>query len=318
MINVSYPDYALEEASLKARGVNLRICTSSAEPELVASAQDAEAVVVALQPLTASVISSLKRCRVIGRLGVGIDSIDVQAATRAGIAVINVPDYCTEEVALHAVSLLLTLFRKISQADRLVRTGNWDRWQTLRPIPALSSRVLGIVGFGRIGQKVAEFMAPMVREIVAYDPHLNTSPIKSVRLVPLEELLQVSHLVTLHGALTDASYHLFDKRALSLMPKDAVLVNVSRGAMVCEDDLVEVLTAGKLAGVGLDVLEHEPPQSEHPLLKFQRVMLTNHIAWYSEASVVRQRTLMMQRILDYLDQRPVPSLVNPEVLSRQR
>jgi D-3-phosphoglycerate dehydrogenase len=317
-VNTNYGDYQIEETMAQKWGLEWSHATCEDEPAIRDAARDADVLVVALQPVTANLLDGLPRCRVIGRLGVGLDTIDVAAATARGIAVINVPDYCTEEVATHAVSLLLTLARKIPAADRLVRTDRWSEWHTLRPLEPLSALTLGVVGLGRIGQLVARYLKPLVKDIVAYDPYLTASPDADVTLVPFPELLERASLITLHAALTQETHHLFSQTAFSRMRPGAILVNVSRGGLIDEPALVEALEIGRLGGVGLDVIEVEPASRDHPLLRFENVTMTNHIAWYSEVSVIRQRTLMMERIRDYLEHRPVPSLVNPEVLAAGR
>lgn len=316
IINVDYPDYQLEEKWAEEQGIRLVVAHCDTLDEVVDAAREADIVVVALQPLPKDAIHSLKHCRIIGRLGVGLDSIDVAAATQRKIAVINVPDYCTEEVASHACSLLLALVRKIPVADHLVRTARWSEWELVRPIYPLADMTLGIVGLGRIGHTVARYMRPMVKNIIGFDPYAGASADLDLQLVGFEELLEQAHLITIHSALTPTTYHLFDHHAFSVMRKGAVLVNVSRGPIISDDDLVQALQSGQLGGAGLDVMETEPPDSSHPLLGCENAIITNHIGWYSESSIIRQRTLMLQRMTDYLNNRPVPSLVNPEVISR--
>jgi D-3-phosphoglycerate dehydrogenase len=194
-----------------------------------------------------------------------------------------------------------------------VRQGGWGAWQSIRPIHPLAETTLGIVGFGRIGQTVADYLKQLVHKVIAYDPHVHTSPDPEVGLVDLPELLKRAGLVTIHAALSPSTHHLFDDAAFARMRPGAVLVNVSRGGIVDEQALARALRTRHLGGAGLDVLETEPAGTDHPLLAFENVIITNHIAWYSESSVIRQRTLMMERIRDYAAGRPVPSLVNPAV-----
>ncbi|PSR21695.1 MAG: hypothetical protein C7B45_09835 [Sulfobacillus acidophilus] len=316
MINVNYPDYQLEQSILTERGIGFRTCVCKTDSEVAESIADADIVVVGLQPLNAGVIQALRRCRVIGRLGVGLDTIDVDAATQRGIAVINLPDYCAEEVASHAVSLLLALSRKLFMADDLVRSGRWSDWEVLRPIRAYSDTTLGIVGLGNIGAKVAQFLRPLVKEILAYDANRTDSPLNYVRLVTFDELLSRSDWLTIHAPLSSVTRGLFSARTFDVMRRGSILVNVSRGGIIVDDDLSVALKDGRLSGAGLDVMETEPLPLSSSLLSAPNLIVTNHVAWYSESSIVRQRTLMMRRILDYLDGIPVPSLVNPEVKSQ--
>ena len=313
-VNVSYPDYGIEEDFARSWGVEWRHAECSDDRAIQVAAAGAEVLIVALQPVTERLLAGLPQCRVVGRLGVGLDTIDVSAATRRGVAVINVPDYCTEEVATHALSLLLALARKVRQADDLVRQGDWADWGRLEPIRPLSALTLGIVGFGRIGQQVARSLKPLVRAVVATDPGQTVSPDPDVSLVSFSELLDKADLITLHAALTSETHHLFNEATFQQIRPGAILVNVSRGGLLDEGAAVDALKTGRLGGLGVDVLNKEPPEGGHPFLDLPNVLVTNHIAWYSDASIVRQRMLLLTRIRDYIEHRAVPSLVNPEVL----
>lgn len=319
MLNAWFPDYGIEERITREAGFNLGIHTCRTPDEIAAVAGDADGIVITLMQIDAGVLDMLPNCRVIGRLGVGLDNIDLQTASARGVGVINVPDYCTEEVAVHACSLLLALSRKLLPNDHLVRSGSWREWPQLKPMYPPSEQTLGLVGAGRIGFEVVKRMQPFGFRILVYDPYTNPSVLpEGVRLVGLDELLAASDLITIHCPLTPETRYLFNREAFAKMRPGAMLVNVSRGPIVYEPDLIEALCSRRLAGAALDVLQEEPPAPDHPIFQAPNVILTSHIAWYSETSMARLRETGMRRVIDYLQGRPVPTLVNGEAMDNVR
>jgi D-3-phosphoglycerate dehydrogenase len=244
---------------------------------------------------------------------VGVDDIDVAAATARGVAVVNVPDYATEEVAAHAAALILASARRVPEADRLVRAGRWDDWHELRPIAPLSASTLGLVGVGRIGSELARQIGHLFGAVLAVDP--SPAPVPAgVQRVGLAELLARSDVVSLHLPLTPATRHLIDAAALAAMRQEAILVNVSRGGLVDQAALAAALARGTPRFAALDVLDAEPPPAAEPLLRSDRVLLTNHVAWYSERAMRTLRHELADRCARVLRGLPVASVVNPEVL----
>ena len=299
----SYGDIAVEKAAAEAHGVDLGDARSDS--------RTADGVLVQYASITGEVMDANPSWRVIGRYGVGVDTIDIDAATERGIAVVNVPDYCEEEVSTHAAALILAATRRITDADALVRQGRWADWSELRPIWSLSSATLALVGIGRIGRETIRLLAPFFGRVVAYDPF--ASPIDGVELVSLEEALTLGDVVSLHCPLTPETHHLINAERLALMKPTAYLVNVSRGGLVDGNALAVALEAHALAGAALDVLETEPPAGD-PLLEAPRVILTNHIAWYSQQSERRLRRLLAERCAAVLAGQDIPSLVNRAAL----
>jgi D-3-phosphoglycerate dehydrogenase len=245
---------------------------------------EADVVVSGSAPLSAAVFEQLHHTRLLLRPYVGYDDIDVGAATAQGILVANVPDAFGEEVANHALCLILAANQQLLFADRYVRNGGWLERRTRPvwepPIHRLSVQTLGIVGFGVIGRMVAQRAAPFGYRLLAYDPYVSTDVAApyGVTLVSLEQLLADSDVVTLHTYLAPATRHLVNAERLAQLKPGAYLVNTSRGPVVDEEALVEALRRGHLAGAALDVMEVEPLPATSPLLQLHNVTLTPHMA----------------------------------------
>jgi D-3-phosphoglycerate dehydrogenase len=231
-------------------------------------------------------------CRVIARYGIGVDNVDTDAATAAGIPVTNVPDYCLEEVSVHAITLALALLRGVKRYDASVAAGEWER-EVAAPLHRLSETTIGIVGYGAIGREVGRRAAALGADVVASDPFLEPADVadEPAELVAFEEVLDRAAAVSVHSPLTPETRGMFGADAFARMREDAVLVNVARGPIVDDDALHEALEAGEVAGAGLDVFPEEPPAADHPLRGHPRVIATPHVAWYSEeANDQRRRT----------------------------
>lgn len=289
-------DTALEEGHIAGRaGVRLARIDS---PEQVREATaDAQAVIVTTNPLTAAHIAALgDGVRVIGRAGTGLDAIDLEAARARGILVYHTPDYATDEVANHAVALILAVQRRILEADRQARI-DFTGWRALTPIPPLDTLTAGVVGGGRIGRAVATRLLPFVKGVVMYDPYIDSVPEHVERVDSLDDLLHRSDILTLHMPLTPETRGMIGAREIGIMPDGAIVVNVSRGGLVDEGDLRAALESGRLAGAGLDVLATEPPRPDDPILGAPRLTLSPHLAWYSSVSEVRVRTQAVDGVI---------------------
>ncbi|MAF52666.1 MAG: hydroxyacid dehydrogenase [Chloroflexi bacterium] len=285
------------------------------EDEIISQTEGADALIVVEAPITRKVLASLTQCKAILRTGVGFDCIDVDAATEHGIAVINVPDLWTREVANHAITLLLACNRKLVGLDGDVRA---DRWiPTISPpVGPLHTETVGIVGLGRIGSAFALRIAGFEMEIVASDPYISDADFEAVgtRSVSFDELLAVSDYVSVHTPLNDETHHLINEAALRKMKSTAYLINTSRGPVVDEAALIKALQEGRILGAGLDVLEQEPPDADNPLLKMENVTVTPHAAHYSDLSMALRPRRYGIEIAAVLDDRKPMNLVNPQVL----
>ena len=261
-------------------------------------------------------LDGLPRVRVLVRYGVGVDGIDLAAATDHGVPVVNVPDYGTDEVANHAVALLLALARKINRLDRQTRSGGWDVFR-IGPVTRLAGQTVGIFGCGRIGSAVARKLSGFDVRLLGCDPYVATFP-PGVQPVAFERLLAESDYVTIHCPLTDETRHAFDAESLARMRSSAVLINTARGGVVDTRALVEALQQGDLAGAGLDVLEHEPIDPASPLLRMEQVIVTPHAAWYSEEGRSDLKRRAAEEAVRVLHGERPRNCVNRQVLSRLR
>jgi D-3-phosphoglycerate dehydrogenase len=224
---------------------------------------------------------------VVIRYGIGYDNVDLDAATRLGIRVCNIPDYGADTVADHTVTCVLTLLRKIQHFDRAIRRGEWPSAPELAPIRSMAETTVGLLGTGRIGQAVARRLAPFGFEVIAYDPYAKPDDLADspITLVELDELFRRSHVLSLHAPATPETTGIINAQNLAAMPAGAVLVNTSRGALVDQDALLDALDSGHLAGAALDVFQPEPLPVDHPLRSQPNTVLTPHAAFYSEKSI---------------------------------
>lgn len=267
-----------------------------------------EAVQTQWSVVDTALMQRLPSLKVIARLGLGLDQVDVAGATERGIAVVNSGDYATEEVALHAIGLMISVVRRIPRADRAVRAGGWFDPAAFAGMPRLSELTLGLLGVGRIGARVARIATTLDMTVVAHDPFATSS---DVELAPtLEELLSRADVLSLHAPLTPDTQGVIDKRALSAMRPGAILINTSRGGLVDQDALVEALAEGHLAGAGLDVFQEEPLPAGHPLTLDERVVLTPHAAYYSDVGAADARRRPIQGIAAVLTGRRPANQVN--------
>jgi D-3-phosphoglycerate dehydrogenase len=311
-----YPP-TLEPAILAEAGAELIAKQCHSELEIVAAGLQADAVLVALSKVSRLAIESWRRVRVIVRYGVGFDNIDLDAATQRGIAVANVPDYCTEEVADTAFSFLLALKRKLVEMHNLVRLQVYDR-RLAAPLFRLRGQTLGVIGFGRIGQAVARRAIPFGLNLLVHDPYLQPSDYLQlpVQFTGLQELLEKSDIVSLRVPLNSETHHLIGAPQLRQMKSETILINTSRGGVVDQISLYEAIRDGRIAGAGLDVLEKEPPTPGDPLLGLGNVLITPHYGAMSEESQPELRIKAARQIVQALRGERPPNLLNPEVLNR--
>jgi D-3-phosphoglycerate dehydrogenase len=261
-------------------------------------------------------IAGLERCRVISVYAVGADGVDLEAASRLGIAVCNVPDYCTTEVAEHTVALLLAAWRRLRAGERVARSGSWGL-DDLRPVHRLAGRTVGLLGLGRIAQEVARRLAGFGVRLAAHDPYADRAAASalSVELCGLEELLRRSDVLSIHAPLTEETAGLLDRERFALLPKGAVVVNAGRGGIVDHAALLEALEAGRLGGAALDVAAAEPADPDDPLLARDDVVCTPHMAYYSEESLLELRASVARNAADVLAGRQPGSVLNGSSLT---
>jgi D-3-phosphoglycerate dehydrogenase len=262
------------------------------------------------------------RLRIIARTGIGVDRIDLDAATRRGIIVINTPDGPTESTAEHAVALLLNLCKQVMIGDRILRSGQpFPVLKDLAPGLEVSGAVLGLVGLGRIGSRVAAIARVLGMKVLVFDPFIapeRAAMLGVERLPSLAELLPRAHVVSLHCPSTPETRHIINVETLHLMPEGSYLVNVARGALVDENALLEALRSGHLAGAALDVYDPEPAMASNPLFALPNTICTPHIASYTSAGFLRMEVMACEQIVRTLRGERPANLVNAAVWGRQR
>ncbi len=281
-----FPHLETERRLLAQVGAELVALQAHRDDELVEAVRDADALLVCFAPVTKRVVEAARRCKVIARYGIGVDNVDVATATARGIVVTNVPDYCVEEVSDHTLALLLACARRVVWLDRTVRAGRWDARDAV-PVRRLSGQTLGLVGFGKIPRLVAQKAQALGLRVLAFDPYVDPSAMRKLGVEPagFRSLLERSDYVSLHTPLTPQTEGLIDEAALRWMKPTAYLINTARGRIVDERALVIALERGWIAGAALDVLPTEPPPPDHPLRRLPNVVLTPHVAFYSEESL---------------------------------
>jgi D-3-phosphoglycerate dehydrogenase / 2-oxoglutarate reductase len=288
---------APERELLEAAGVELR----------VGGEGDADVLIVQYAGVDGALLDRMPSCRAVVRYGVGVDTVDVEAATARGVWVVNVPDYGTEEVADHTIALMLGLLRGVVVLDRSVRAGGWDDGAA-GELRRLSELTLGVVGCGRIGSAVAARAAAHRLRVLGFDPEGVRPPAEGVSL---DALLAAADVVSLHAPLVPETHHLIDADALTRVRRGALLVNTARGGLVDGTAVLEALSDGRLAGAAFDVFEHEPPRgAERELARHPRVIVTPHAAWRSRESELALKTEVAREALRVIEGRRPRSPVN--------
>lgn len=262
------------------------------EDELITQAADADALLVLREPITARVLAALPELKVIGRFGVGLDTIDVDACTAAGVQVTYVPDSNLDEVSTHALAMILALVRRLKLYDKAVRNGRWKALADGAGITRPDRQTLGLIGFGQIGRLTAKKAAAFGYGIAAYDPHMPAERVEAAGARPLglEELIETSDIISLHVPFTPETQNIISRERIARLKKGAIIINVSRGGLIDEEALAEALASGQVAAAGLDTLSAEPPQPDNPLLKLDNVLLSPHAAHYSTQSYAEVRS----------------------------
>ncbi|WP_449354221.1 C-terminal binding protein [Virgibacillus natechei] len=310
-----YKDLRFEDKILDHEDIEVVKMQCKTEDEVIEACHDADAIMNLYAPISRRVIENLKNCKIITRYGVGVDTIDLDAATEHGICVGNVPDYGVDEVSDHALALILSLLRKITTSNQIVKNGTWDV-NLSKPIRRLNRLTIGLVGFGNIPRRLAMKVQALGLNVIVSDPFVSEEIAKesNVTLVSLEELCEKADLISVHVPLNASTKGMIGKEQFGLMKKGVYLVNTARGPVVDEDALLEAIESGVVAGAGLDVIETEPINPDHPFLKKENVTLTPHMAGYSEESAEEMRSKTALGITDVLLRGQYPKyLVNKGV-----
>ena len=306
-----------ERQVLAEIGAELIAAETGDTAELLTLAPMMDGILTCWNPVREPVIAAAKQCQVIARYGIGLDNIDVEAATERGIVVTNVPAYCIDEVSDHAMGLLLACARKIPRFDRAVRSDVWD--QNIGPeMRRIRGKTLGIVGFGRIGQAIIPKAKAFGLTINVCSPRTDPERIQQhgAQKVSFSELLATSDFITIHAPLTAETQHLFSDAEFRAMKPTAFLINTARGGIVDTDALTTVLRNGDIAGAGLDVLETEPPDQNEELLTLDNVVVTPHAAFVSEDAILELEVTAATCVTQVLTRQLPESVVNASVLEQ--
>ncbi len=308
----SFPDTKLEEEALQA--INAAVVTTGnlQTKQSREIARNADALMVTIQNVDGDFIRSLDNCKIIARVGTGLDAIDIPAATDCGIWVTNVSDYSIDEVSTHAIALLLQHARRLPQMLASVRSGSWYDAEIIEPAPRFKGQTLGIVGYGRIGRTVAVKARGLGLQVIAYDPYLQVGDDahEAAMLVDLDTLLASADFVSLHTPLTASSRQIINADTLDKMKPTAYLINTARGELIDEAALLSAVRGGVIAGAALDVLTVEPPPRDFPLLHEERIIVTPHGAWYSEEAKLDVRQKATEDVIRVLTGQTPRSPVN--------
>lgn len=313
----AWPNLDIERGILAEVGAELVVAPNGTAEEITALAADVDAILTCWKQVPPEALDTAARCRIVSRYGIGLDNIPVAHATKLGMIVTNVPDFCLDEVAEHTLALIFACARRVVPLADATRQGAWS--QTLaRGMPRLRGQVLGLVGYGNIAQAVAERAQALGLKVIAYTPRLAADALAPWGRATndLAELLAVADYVSLHLPLTPETSGLINADALAAMKPSAYLINTSRGAIVDEAALLAALERGQIAGAALDVMSSEPPPPDHPLLRHPHVIATPHVAFYSEPAIIDLATKAARHVAQALRCEIPDRVVNPAVLAQ--
>lgn len=315
-----YKDNEIEFRRFKQLGYDFTVLDKHDEQSIIEGCRGADAVMISFIEMNENIINHLSdNCKVIVRCGMGINNVDIPAATRRGIMVANVQKYCLEEVSDHAMALMLTLIRKTASLSRRLREGVWNPAEA-RPIPRLSQTTLALYGLGGISSRFAVKAKALGMRVAAYDPFIPAEHFEQTgaeRINDESELFRIADVLSVHLPLNASTAKIISKEKLALMKPTAIFINVARGSLVDEEALIEALKSGKLGGAGLDVLTDEPVNMDNPLLGMDNVIVTPHIAYYSEGSDADLRNYAIDQVAEALEQGEPRFILNKKELGRR-
>lgn len=309
-----------EQAVADAAGAELIWADAHTEDAVIAAGEGADALLVQYAPITRRVLEALPTVRAVGRYGVGVDTVDVEAATQLGVAVCTVPDYGTEDVSDHAIALTVAVSRGVVELDRNLRAGTYSL-APVKPLHRLSTRRFGVIGLGRIGQATARKARALGFTVHGCDPQHEvgtTTEEEGIEVVSQEEVLTTSDVISLHVPLIPETRHLIRAETLERMRPGSVLINTSRGGVVDTAAVAAALRSGHLRGAGLDVFEQEPLPPDSPLRDCPTAVLTPHASWYSEESETELKRRVTENVVEVVAGRTPRNILNPEVLGAGR
>lgn len=313
-----YKDNEIEYRRFAEAGYDFSVASSHDKETLKKECADADAVMLSFIEMDEELINSLQKCKVIVRCGMGFNNVDIPAATKRGIMVANVQKYCLDEVSDHAVALMLTLIRKTAYLSRLLREGIWDPAKA-RPIPRLKDLTLCLYGLGGISSRFATKAKAFGMHVAAYDPFLPADYFEQMgveRIAEEDELFRRADVLSVHLPLNKSTAKIINAEKLAMMKPTAIFLNLARGGLVDEEALIKALQEGKLGGAGLDVLADEFPSMDNPLFQMDNVIVSPHIAYYSEGSDVDLRNYAINQVIGALENGAPEFFLNKKELGR--
>lgn len=312
MTDRAWPDTRLEREVLEPIGAEIVEPTGTDEPSLIAAAQNVDAIATNWAKVTPAVIAASPRCRIVARLGIGVDNIAIPTATERGIPVTNCPDYCVTEVADHALGLLLAQARKIAFFHARTKQGEYNLQAGAGSLRRLSCQTLGLFGLGRTGRELLTRARALGLRVIAYTSSGNNYGLDCT-MVSFEQLLADSDYLSIHAPLTEQTRKIFNGTAFSRMRPTAYLINTSRGGLIDEEALLLALQQQQIAGAALDVFDPEPPDLSQPLFQDERVLVTPHAAFVSAESLADLRTRVMHQVAAALQGGRPDNVLNPQI-----
>lgn len=313
-----YKDNEIEFRRFKELGYDFTVLPAHDEETLIKECRDADGIMVSYADMNERVINTLEKCKIIVRCGIGFNNVDVAAASKRGIMVANVLKYCLDEVSDHALALALTLVRRTAYMTSLVRSGVWDPVKA-RPIPRLSELTFGVYGLGAISSKAAKKAQAFNMRVIGYDPYLPAERFAQMGVEHIAneaDLFKQSDILSLHIPLNKDTAGIISYDKMKLMKPSAIIVNTARGGIIDEPGLIKALQEGVIGGAGLDVLTEEYPSMSNPLFQMPNVVITPHIAYYSEGSDVDLRNFSIDQIYKALEEGAPEFFVNKKELGR--
>lgn len=318
-LDLPWGNFEVENKIFSNIDVEVVVYDPAKTPDISLLVRDATVIVNGAKSITEEIINAAPLCEGIVHAGIGVDSIDVSAATKRNIMVANVVGYCIDEVSDHALALLFCSARKVVQGFEVVKRGLWD-WTNLTPIHRVRGSILGIIGFGKLGQALAVKAKAFGLRCIVFDPFIpkDISSKSGNEFVSLDELCAKSDYISIHCPLTDQTKNLIGERELRLMKPNTYIINTARGGIIDENALVKALKAGWISGAALDVTSPEPPDFNHQLFKLANVVVTPHVAFYSEESLKLLREETCEAVVRIITNHWPKSIVNPEIKGSPR
>lgn len=308
-------EYAQLEAAFAGAGQELLFREWRQPQEVIDGAKDADAIILMAVHITADVMDAMPNLKVIGRCGIGVDNVDLDAATARGIVVCNVPDHCTYEVASHAFTMMLALERQLPAFIDRAKKGGYANGKLIK-CHRIRGQVMGILGYGKIGRELAKMALGMGMQVMVYDPFVKETDEPGIALANMDTILRQADVISLHTPLLPSTYHMISMEQLKMMKPTAILLNASRGGVVNTTDLIEALKTGVIAAAGLDVIEGEPLPAGSELFDVPNLMITPHVGMYSEEAMEDMYNKLFRQTTDVLAGRAPGNVVNKAVLEK--